>query len=130
MTIFSQIDMRCATRFPKAELALPLHLRAASTSSTPAAQARPVPLAQHRKHDHVVPMPDAAVENGILKLKFETAGRANTSLGGKCPAEHRAAIRQSCIAEATLDEFGNRKHRVQRTFLIQHALAIDPRERA
>ena len=48
--------------------------------------------AQHRQLNHIIGMPDAALEHGVFELEFKPAGWADAALGRKGAAEHRAAI--------------------------------------
>src|SRR5687767_11864564 len=82
-------------------------------------------LTQHRQHDHIIRMPDGALEQRILELVFEAAGRADAALGGEGAAEHGAAVGQALAAKAALDQVLNRQHAVEGAFLVQHALAVD-----
>src|SRR5665811_1688198 len=76
-----------------------------------------ISLAQHRQHDHIIAVADAALEDGIFELVFEAAGRADAALGGKSAAEHRATVGQSLAAKAALNEVRYRQHMIERTFL-------------
>src|SRR5665647_1259632 len=61
-------------------------------------------LTKHRQRDHIIGMPDAALEHGVLELELETARRSDAALGGKRAAEHDAAVRQSLAAKAARNE--------------------------
>src|SRR5436305_7033206 len=75
-------------------------------------------------------MANAALENGIFKLELESGRRADAAFRGKCSAEHRAAVRESFVAEPALNQFADREHVVERAFLVKHARAVDPGEGA
>src|SRR5271169_5006529 len=71
-------------------------------------------------------MPDAALENGILKLIFKAAGGPDPALGRKGAAKHGATIGQFPICETAPNKFLDRQHAVERALLIEDALAADP----
>src|ERR1700694_6184712 len=85
--------------------------------------------APHRQLDHIISMPDAALENGVLKFEFKAAGGPDTALRRKRAAEHGATIGQFSTFEAPRDQLGNRQHGIQCALLVQLALAADPGKR-
>src|SRR5258708_8648676 len=75
-------------------------------------------------------MPDHAFQDRVNKLDLKAARRADAAYGRKCAAEHGAAVGKALIAETARNQFPNRQHGVERAFLVKHARAVDPGERA
>src|ERR1700733_12233277 len=80
---------------------------------------------QHRQFDHVIAVPNAALEHGVFEFELESARRADAADGGEGAAEHGAAIRKSLAPKTTPDQFLDRQHVIERAFLVEQALAAD-----
>ena len=62
-------------------------------------------LTAHRQHNHIISVADCSLQHGIFELAFEAFGGADAAPGGKCPAEHRAAVGHFAAGKAAPDQF-------------------------
>src|SRR6267142_6077795 len=86
--------------------------------------------APNRQRNHVIRVTNGPLQHRVLQLVFKAVGGTDAALGGEGAAEHRAAVRQSAVLEAALDQFVDREHRIERALLVKLALAVDHRKGA
>src|SRR5712664_3056051 len=70
--------------------------------------------APHRQRNHIISMPDGALQHGVFEFVFEPSGGTDAALGGEGAAEHRASIRQFATVETASDQAVDRQHGVER----------------